>query len=144
MTKEELQQVINQLTESNLEEEAFFGVLEYGGTEEHYIKANRQGLELFAAELLKASRDAEQIINISDNNVHLIEWDDDVWLEDSEVFINYIEPSFMKRDQAENSNKEGEETWKDSIFKYGCLMLVALALISMIVGLITIARWIYY
>lgn len=63
MEKDELQQIIDRLEATHSKDDAYFGIFEYGGDpDESFIKANKQGLGLFAAELLKAaSRDAEGI-----------------------------------------------------------------------------------
>ena len=64
MNKEELQNIIDKLESENRKEKAYFGIFEYGsGPDESYIKADKQGLELFALEILKAARDSEELLN---------------------------------------------------------------------------------
>ena len=63
MTNEKLQNIIAQFDEKELKEKALFGILQYGGgPDESFIKANKEGLELFALELLKSASETENIL----------------------------------------------------------------------------------
>jgi hypothetical protein len=136
VTKEETQKIIDKLVSENSSKEAFFGILRYGGgTDESYIHANKSGLELFVAELLKASKKAGEENGVS---THVIELDEEVWL-DGDTFIEYIETSVNRSDQ---KKYEYQETWKDKTVTLGCIGLIGVALISMIIGLITIFQFI--
>ena len=61
MTEKELENIISNLNKSNKKEEAIFGFYYQEGDEYNtYIKANKQGLGLFSAELLKAKLEIEK------------------------------------------------------------------------------------
>jgi hypothetical protein len=69
LNKDELKAIIDQLETANSKDEAYFGIFQYGGgPDESFIKANKQGLELFAAAILRASRDADEIVVDKENN----------------------------------------------------------------------------
>lgn len=60
MDKTELQKIIDTLEKNQSTEDAYFGIFQYGGApDESYIKANKEGLELFSLELLKAAKVSE-------------------------------------------------------------------------------------
>lgn len=51
MTKEDLQTIIDQFDEADLKQQGVFGISQYGGgSDESFIRANKQGLELFAVQ----------------------------------------------------------------------------------------------
>jgi hypothetical protein len=60
LTKEELQKIIELFDEEDLKRQGIFGISQYGsGSDESYIRANKEGLELFALALLKAATNTE-------------------------------------------------------------------------------------
>lgn len=93
MTKEELQKIIEQFDEEELKRQGIFSILQYGGgSDESFIKANKEGLEMFALELLKSSRDAESIITDKEKNIIPLNYDES-WIDEfGDTFIQYIEP----------------------------------------------------
>ena len=61
MTDRKIENIVSELDKNNEKDEAFFGFYQYGGDkDESCIRANKQGLELFSAELLKARLEIEQ------------------------------------------------------------------------------------
>ena len=66
MKNEELNKIIEQLESGASKEKATFGIYYLEGEDEMHIKANKDGFELFASEMLKASRDSEYIIENSE------------------------------------------------------------------------------
>lgn len=139
MEKEELQKIIDQLEAANSKDEAFFGVYRYGGPGEEFIKANKQGLELFAADILRASRDAKEILSDKEKTICVLNYEE-AWIDDeSEVLLQYVEP-VGTRAQALTPISE-TETFKEKAFIGGCIFAVVVAVISAIVGLVTITSW---
>ncbi|MDR6967851.1 hypothetical protein J2X31_001865 [Flavobacterium arsenatis] len=137
MTKEELQKIIDQFHEEVLREEAIFGIFQYGGaSDESHVKANKEGIELFALKLLKASRD------LDDNSTLSIPFDDENWLdENSDTFIHYIQfTTEKKKAKTEDSYKE---TFVDKLIPFGCLSIVVAILLTTIIGFLTIFKWIF-
>lgn len=98
LNKDNLQKIIDELEETNSKEDAYFGIFKYGNSpDKSYIKGNKQGLELYAAKLLKASRDVNEAV--ADKEKALIPVDfHETWL-DGETKIQYIEPSIRSREQ---------------------------------------------
>lgn len=140
MNKNELQQIIAELEESNSKDEAYFGIFQYGGgPEESFVKANRQGLELFAADLLKASRDAKSIVDDKDKTIYTLDFQEP-WIDkNAHTFIQYIEPSIESRKHVEHELYN--ETWKDKLIKVGCIAGVILIAGVGIVGVVTVVGW---
>jgi len=65
MTDEDIKKLIDDLRSQKNYDEAYIGFFQYGGgPDESYIKANRQGLELHAAELLEAALETEKEFEI--------------------------------------------------------------------------------
>lgn len=140
MTKEELQEIVTRLKATNTKEDAYFGIFSYGGgPDESFIKANRQGLELFAAEILEASMLTGEIVNDGQKNLHPLRYDEE-WI-DGETIVQYVEPFLESR---ENRKEEAyTQSWRDKMFTGGCVLLVVLGVIVFITGLITAVRWLF-
>ena len=139
LTKEELEEIIERLAADNPGDEAFFGILQYGGgADESYIHANKAGLELFAAELLKASKG---IGDPDKEDIYVLELDEDIWL-DGDTIIDYIETSKRGRSESPKVNHDYSETWIDRLIPFGCISLVVIGFILMIIGMIAIVQWI--
>lgn len=117
----DLNEIIDKLEKTNSKSDASFGIFQYGGgPDESYIKGNKQGLELFAAELLKASKDAEDIVSDKEKEIIPLEYEEG-WI-DGDIFIQYIQPSLEKREGLdEPSNKT---SWKDKLLGLGCLVML--------------------
>lgn len=142
MEETDLQKIINDLESTNSKDEAYFGVFMYGGgPEESYVKANRQGLELFAAELLKASRDTEKILESDEESIALLAHDDDWVDDDSHVFLEYVEPSTKVREEAKAELEA--DSWQDKLFMVGCSAILIMTIIATLVGIGTIVDWIF-
>lgn len=140
MTKEELQEIVARLKATNTKDDAYFGIFRYGGgPDESFIKANRQGLELFAAEVLEASMFAEEIVNDHKKNIHSFSYDEE-WI-DGETLVQYVEPFLEPR------QKIKEETvtpsWTDKMFAGGCILFVVICLVLLITGLVTAIKWMF-
>lgn len=142
VNKEELQNIIDKLENENRKENAYFGIFEYGGgPDESYIKANKQGLELFALEILKAARDTEELLNNDkEESIFPLGFDED-WIDnDCSTYIQYVEPTDETR--ANVKQESYVETWKDKTMKFGCISAILMAIASAIVGIVTIVKWI--
>ena len=135
MKDEELQDIIDKIESANLKEEAYFGIFQYGGgADESFIKANRQGLELFALELLKASKEKEK-------NTYSLD-EDEQWIDiDSDTQIDYIKLSNENR--IKTKQEKYNETWKDKIIKPVMMIVMLFLLASLLIGIGTIFKWIF-
>ncbi|MEM9023059.1 MAG: hypothetical protein AAGB22_04925 [Bacteroidota bacterium] len=141
MQQEELQKIIDQLESGNTEEEAYWGIFEYGGVPaESYIKANRQGLERFAATLLRASLEVEAIVDDPERSYFALE-DNEEWVDqESTTFIDYIEPTLEKREHA--PEEPHVETWKGKAMKVGCITAIIYGVFALLLGVYTMAKWV--
>lgn len=139
-TKGELQNRIDQFDEDQLKENGVFGIFTYGGdSSENYIKANKDGLELYALRLLKTLRDLED--TLPDNNENDIWFDKENWIdENSEVFINYVEQIVDKQKDIED---EQNTKFSDNLALYGCIFILMFLLFSILVGVSTMFGWFF-
>lgn len=173
LRKNELTQIIEKLESSNSKDQAYFGIyFEDGVPTKSYISGNRQGLELFAALLLKASRDTVQILKTEDE-VTLVDYTED-WIKGS-TFVRFIQPFLKSRatledeydlddadkdflddtnddfspqigrlsDEYEEDDDDDFDTNYSNFPRYGCLTLFVILLFSAVIGLITLVKWIF-
>lgn len=141
MTNEELQKIIDQFDEEALKHKGIFGISQYGGgSEESFISANKEGLELFALELLKSARDTESLFAESENKFFSLN-PEEKWIDqESDTFIHYIEPLSDNFDRKPRT--EQKTTFAQRILPIGCgLLVVIVLLITIIVGALTLVGW---
>lgn len=143
MTNEELQKIIDQFDEEALKRNGIFGISQYGGgSEESFISANKEGLELFALQLLKSARDTENLLGQSENKYYSLSPEEEWIDQDSDTFIHYIEPLSDKFER--KLITEQKASFVERIVPIGCgLLLVIFLLISFIVGSVTIVAWFF-
>lgn len=142
LTKEELQKIIDHFDEDELKRQGIFGISQYGGgSDESFIRANKEGLELFAVELLKAARDTENLLSDPEKNIIPFDYNED-WLdENGDTFIQYIEPIADK--QKLKPKSDYESTFVDKLIPFGCGLIAIILLISIVVGLVTLFKWLF-
>lgn len=141
MTDKELEKIINELEERNEKDKAYFGFYKYEDRQyENYIKANRKGLELFAVELLKAAIESENR-EYKENIVEPIGLDISWTDENSTFFFDYVE---LTNKEKETTQKfpEYKDTWKDLVYKVGCVGILLMIIGLILIGLITTLTWI--
>jgi hypothetical protein len=142
LTKEELQKIIDQFDEDEFKRQGIFGISQYGGgSDESFVRANKEGLELFALELLKSARDIESVLSDPVKNIIPFDYDEDWVDENSDTFIQYIEPIADK--QKLKSKSEYKSTFIDKLMPFGCGLIVIILVISVLVGLVTVFKWIF-
>ncbi|WP_026711319.1 hypothetical protein [Flavobacterium filum] len=137
MKNEELNKIIEQLESGASKEKATFGIYYLEGEDEMHIKANKDGFELFACEMLKASRDSEDVIENSEKKYIDFGYKEK-WIEGE--LIAYIKPVSESRNEIKEE-KPYRETFKDLAFKYGCLTIIGMIILSIIIGICTIVNW---
>lgn len=139
LTKEELQKIIDLFDEEELKRQGIFGISQYGGgSDESFIRANKEGLELFALELLKAARDTEATLADSEKKIIPFDYDENWIDENSDTFIQYVEPIADK--QKIKPKDEHKTTIADKLMPYGCGLVAIVLFVSIIVGLITLFK----
>jgi len=142
LNKTELETIIEQLESSNSKDDAYFGLFDDGSDSgEGFIKANKEGLSLFAATLLKAARDVSDNKEVKEKTIYPLtsekEWID----ENSLILINYIEPSNEPREKAEF--KPYIQSKRDKALQTIIGLIVIFLITAMIIGIITIAKWLF-
>ena len=76
MYAEEHDKIIEQLRRYIREDDATFGIFQYGGgADESYIKADKQGLRLFALELLMAAQKSNEILHDKEKSIIPIDFE---------------------------------------------------------------------
>lgn len=142
MTEEELKKIITQLKSRNEKNKAHFGFYQYGGgPDESYIKANKQGLELFAVELLRAGIESKNR-EFANNKVETIGLDLDWIHQDGDFLIDYIEITNKDRDSTNKAFPTNKESWKEKILKVGCIVIGIVVIGLIVIGFISVLSWI--
>jgi hypothetical protein len=142
LTKEELQKIIDQFDENELKRQGIFGISQYGGgSDESYLRANKEGLELFALKLLKSAKEIESVLSDPEKNIIHFDYYEDWVDENSDTFIQYIEPIAYK--QKLKPKSEYKLTFVDKLMPFGCGLIAIILLISVLVGLVTVFNWIF-
>ncbi len=141
VTDKKLENIISELDQNNKKEEALFGFYHQDGDAYNTsIKANKQGLELFALELLKARREIENR-NFESDEVEYLEIDIDWTDSDADFYFNNIE--LTKKLKTEKAPlPENKESWKNELYGYLIFGIIIGLIILLIVGFITIVSWI--
>jgi len=140
MTEEQLEAIIEQFDEDALIREGMFSILRYGrGADESFIRANKEGLALFALVLLKSGIRAKDS-GVDKEQYHIPFDYAGNWIdEDSDTVIQHIE--LVADKQKTRFPKEYKPAFRDKIVPYGCVLILIVLLSSTIVGLITIIQW---
>jgi hypothetical protein len=130
MGTEELQDIIRKLDAENLKEQAFFGIFTKGpDQDECFIKANKEGLKLFALQLLRIA---------NEHGIKTAPLDSQGgWIsEDSDIFPLYVE--VLDKKWVKMPVEESKSTLADSLIPVGCIGTLIFLFVAMLVGLVTI------
>jgi len=142
LTNEELKESINDIDKQDLKKLATFGIFAIGENwDEIAIKANKEGLQLFALELLKASQQTKNVLLDKENNVIPIDSNAEWINPESDIKILYVEQVDKTHKEDKVDNKK--ETFADKSMKYGCFAILILLLIALVVGLWTLGKWLF-
>ncbi|MFT3748350.1 MAG: hypothetical protein QM768_08545 [Agriterribacter sp.] len=126
-----------------LEHKAVFGIFNYGaGSGESYIKANEEGLRLFAIKLLQSAEKANEISAGKETNIIPFDYNGDWIDEKSATFIQYVKPVSGKQFTDPPPQKPRASTSNRLILYTWIIGIIAL-LITAGVGFLTILRWIF-
>ncbi|MFT3703923.1 MAG: hypothetical protein QM802_16275 [Agriterribacter sp.] len=142
MTQDELQNIITKLESQIAKDNATFGIFQYGGdSDESYIQADKNGLNLFALELLKAAHNAGKTSNSKEEGIIPISFQENWFDEKSETIIHYVE--IVKERNIRIGRKGDKESIAEKLLPYGCLIGLALIIVAFFVGLWTLVKWIF-
>ncbi len=140
MNSEEYDKLIEQLKLSISEDDATFGIFKYGGgADESYIKADKQGLRLFALELLMAAQKSNEILHDREKSIIPIEFEKSWVNEDSDTIIEYVMPVVSRSNARQPVGPTN--TIKDKLIGAGFIALMIFLILSMIVGIFSILKW---
>lgn len=128
MDNNEVKNMADSLVNSSNETSAYFKIDEYSDGE-YFIKANKDGLLLYASRLLYAS------IVENDTDIYGINTADE-WMDNSMLSIDYAELISESRDEIVENITESK--LKDMIISYGCYFGLILFVVCGIVGGISI------
>ena len=144
LSKEELQKIIDKFDEEELKRQGIFGIFpeDYG---ESFIRANKEGLELFTLKLLKSILEIDEILSDPDKDIIPFNNDEDWVDENSNTFIQYIKPIAYK--EKLNPKIESKLTFIDKLKQY-CngfivIFIIIFIIISLVVGFFTVINWIF-
>ena len=142
MIQNELQRIIDQLESEISKDKATFGIFQYGGgSDESCIQADKEGLKLFALELLKASNKTDEILSDNEKNIIPITFQENWIDEKSDTVIQYVKP--VEQRQIGKDDKKYKESILDKLLPYGCYAGLIIIVISIIVGLWTLIKWVF-
>ncbi len=138
MESEELSRIVELLESSNVKDDAYFAMCQYGGgLDESYIKANKEGLHFFAIQLLKASKVIEDFDE--DEKEQVVELESfEEWIK-GDILIQHI---VLIKEKREETNKEDDLGNND---KWGGVVITSVFIffvITFLIGLGTIINWV--
>lgn len=134
VSQAEIDSFIDKIKSNVSKEDAHFGIYADNNS---YISSNREGLLLFASEILTASVCEKK----DENNDVIFDLDNESgWKsDDSDIRIDYINVS--EKDDDETVAESRADKIKSQLFKTGCLTLMVIGLISLVVGVVTVFSW---
>ncbi|TGE29582.1 hypothetical protein [Hymenobacter metallicola] len=147
MTPEELTTLVAQLEADTPASGAYFGIFQYGDEPDaSFIKANKAGLKLFAAEILRAATQVEATLAHETETIIPLDFEDATWL-DGDILVHYIEPvNYSAASQPEAKPRALFDRFSDNLQGFVLLSFGVFLLISLLVGIgngiQTIANWI--
>jgi hypothetical protein len=142
MTNEEIKTFADTLIADTSKEDAVFGIYQYGGgPDESCVKANKAGLQMFAAEILKASINSQSIIDDKNKNIITVDYNAEWIDEDSDTFIQYIEP--LEGTRKKPIPPPETSYWKNELIKYSLAFVFLLIVVCIITGIVTIVKTIF-
>ena len=135
MKQHEIENIISKLHSSCNEELAYFSTQENMGEPENlYIKANEDGLKLYASELLKA------ILLKDENNLYFLDkenWEDP----NSTLFMDHVEITNQNYAEAQIVPQLREKNISGYLIGFGCVVVVLLLLSAIFIGIGTMVSW---
>ncbi|MDB2385404.1 hypothetical protein N9V96_02915 [Polaribacter sp.] len=144
MTNKELKNIISKIEESNKKEDALFGFYHQDGDENNtHIQANKQGLELFSAELLKARLEIENR-NFENGNIEYLQMSIDWTDSNADFYFDNLATTKNIKTENEESFSKYQENWKDKLFGYLIFGIIVFLIFMLVVGIITTLFWFFY
>jgi len=145
MTEIEINEFIEKLRIRNDKKRAFFGFYQYGGGhDESCIRANKFGLELYAAELLESSIKSTTN-NYDDNQFCYAEITPDWTDENSDFFFDTIEITNRLKQTPKDDFPQYNisESFSSKVIGFLFFLFLIIVIIMTIIGAITSVKWIF-
>ncbi|OIN59727.1 hypothetical protein [Arsenicibacter rosenii] len=143
LKQKELQNIIDQFPEERLKEKAFFGIYHYGNnTDESFIKANTEGLQLFALQLLRSTLDIDLTSSTANQNTISLIYDEDWIDEHSDTLIQYIHPVFEK--PVPKIIKKNSPYFSGKLVGLAFSLFALLVVVALLIGFVTILKWLLW
>jgi len=137
MNDQQIQELINQFDTEKLKEKAYFGFFDDDGYD--YIKANKEGLMLYAINLIIASEKIEKISNSNAIRETIPFGINEKWIDrESTVIIHYIQKYNGERPNVIEPTKSN---FFEKLIPIGCFLLFIIFGVSFFVGLAEIVSW---
>ncbi|MEO8148174.1 MAG: hypothetical protein ABI723_11075 [Bacteroidia bacterium] len=135
----EIKGLIEQIKNATNKEEAIFIIQQYGGgSDESFAKANKDGLLLFAAEILEAYLDKE---DQQKNNKDSIGFEGpNESFKDGDTVIDYIKYTDEKRKSFDKGIAKRTPV-EENFSKIGCIVVAIILFLIFIAGIVQINSW---
>ncbi len=138
MTNPEIKKLIEEIELKNSKENAYFDYsfnADFG-----YAKGNKDGLLLYAAELLKAAKEIElRDFKEGDSEMYNPNFD---WVQSQENNpFDYIQITGKTKSEINDNEEPVKDSWKDKLFGLGCFAIIIFALFLVVVGLVYFIGW---
>ena len=143
MTNGDLKKIISQIDEPALRESATFGIDQWGqGADESFIKANKEGLLLFAIQLLQAAAAADEVVGNKERSIVPLDIENNWMDQEAPTVIHYVE-AVNKRDER-SSQVNRRRTVADLLIPVGCGLVALVVLGSFLLGLYTMLSFFFW
>ena len=140
LTRQQIENIIDSLEEGTPADKAKFGIYYGGGPEEGFIRANREGLLKFSAQLLSAANNADQDSDDNKSSFYRTDFEEKWVDEGSQILVQFVEVLQSKEQPLATIPKE---TFAEKLVPIGCFAVIAILLVATIVGLWTLGKWIF-
>lgn len=141
LEREQLNRVLLYFNEEALKNEAIFGI--YHGSDkfdDHHIRANKEGLELYALQLLKAAREIGDAEKPGLRHLPLV--CHEKWISsDSDIVIEHVEITTERI--PEMPKAAGSNPVVTAFGFAGCFGIMLLILVSLVVGFVVVFNWLF-
>ena len=140
MKEKILVEMIKDLEINSSIEDAYIEYAYDDAYEKYLMKANKDGLKLFAKELLQI---ASNFDNYKNNKAEFqpIKLENEDWFFDQEAMPTFVEPIFLSRKDIKVIEPQ-KSSWKDDLIGFVIVIILGVIIISAIIGFYTFVSWI--
>ena len=135
MKDQYLSEIIAHLEQNTSKENGYFELCEEDEGYILYIKSNKDGLKLFATELLKAADEIEKN-ELFPNKIKLDINENEEWFEGFPI-------EYVKQTNRDSEPNNYEQTFSDKMKGFGCVVIGIIVVIAMFIGFKTMFNWLF-